>query len=126
MPADGATGSISGTVADVRRHYAGLSGRLGLTVEPDEGTVNRLGYAALRRDDRAHALELFTFNVATHPGSANAYDSLGEALEADGQLDIALENYRRAYELGSASGDPETPAFKQHLEKLAGKPAEPR
>ena len=122
MPADPATGAVSRTVADVRRHYAELSERLGYTVQPDEGTVNRMGYTALQHADRARALELFRFNVATHPDSANAYDSLGEALEADGQLDVALGNFRRAYEIAAAAGDPNTVIFKQHLERLTGRP----
>jgi predicted alpha/beta superfamily hydrolase len=125
MPVDPATGDVSGTVADVRKHYAELSERLGFAVKPDEATVNRMGYSALRRNDRTRALELFRFNVATHPDSANVYDSLGEALEADGQLDLALENYRRAYEIASATGDPNAPVFKHHLERLAGTPAQP-
>jgi len=124
MPRDLATGDFVGTVADLKKHYADLSERLGLAVSPPEQLVNQMGYQALQRQERARALEFFRFNVASYPGSANVYDSLGEGLEQDGQLDVALENYRTAYETGLKSGDPNTQIYKQHLERLAGKPAD--
>jgi predicted alpha/beta superfamily hydrolase len=124
MPKDPATGDFVGRVADLKKHYADVSERLGLAVSPPEQVVNQMGYQALQRQDRAHALEFFRFNVASYPDSANVYDSLGEGLEQDGQLDVALENYRTAYQIGVKSGDPNTQIYKQHLEHLSGKPAD--
>lgn len=126
MPKDPATGDFIGTVADLKKHHEDVSERLGFTVNPPEQVVNQMGYQALRRQDRARALEFFRFNVASYPGSANVYDSLGEGLEQDGQLDVALENYRTAYEMGVKSGDPNMQIYKQHLERLTGTPAAPR
>jgi predicted alpha/beta superfamily hydrolase len=122
MPTHAGTGGGPVTVADVRAHYAALSARLGFTVNPDERTVNRLGYQALQSNERDTALQLFRFNVAAHPDSANAHFSLGEALEADGQFDLALGNYRRAYEIATKNGDPDALIFKRHVEHLAGTP----
>ena len=124
MPKDPATGDFVGKVADLKKHYADVSERLGLAVSPPEQVVNQMGYQALQRQDRARALEFFRFNVASYPDSANVYDSLGEGLEQDGQLDVALESYRTAYEIGLKSGDPNTQIYKQHLERLAGRPAD--
>jgi predicted alpha/beta superfamily hydrolase len=124
MVRDPATGDFIGTVADLKRHYEEVSERLGLTVKPPEQVVNQMGYQALQRQERATALEFFRFNVAGYPDSANVYDSLGEGLEQDGQLDVALESYRTAYQIGVKSGDPNSPLYKQHLERLSGKPAE--
>jgi hypothetical protein len=124
MPRDPATGDFIGTVADLKKHYADVSERLGMAVSPPEQIVNQMGYQALQRQERARALEFFRFNVAAYPSSANVYDSLGEGLEQDGQLDLALENYRTAYETGVKSGDPNTQIYRQHLERLAGKPVD--
>jgi uncharacterized protein len=124
MPVDSETGNIVGTLGDLKTHYAELSERLGFAVKPVEAVVNQMGYQALQRRDRACALEFFRFNVASYPDSANVYDSLGEGLEQDGQLDVALENYRTAYEVGVKNGDPNTQIYKQHLERLSGKPAD--
>jgi predicted alpha/beta superfamily hydrolase len=124
MPAQAGKGGSPLSVADVRAHYAALSARLGFTVEPEERVVNQLGYQALQSGERGTALQLFRFNVSAHPGSANAHFSLGEALEADGQFDLALGNYRRAYEIATKDGNPNALIFKRHVEHLAGKPEE--
>lgn len=126
MPVDSDNGQFVGTIGAVKKHYAELSERLGFAVNPPEQLVNRMGYEALQRQDRARALEFFRFNVAGYPDSANVYDSLGEGLEQDGQLDVALENYRTAFEIGVKNGDPNTQIYRRHLERLTGTPAAPR
>ena len=45
------------------------------------------------------AIRVFEQNVADHPGSWNVYDSLGEALAADGQTEQAIKAYERSLEL---------------------------
>jgi len=119
LPRDPATGTYAGGLAGVREHYAKVSARLGYAVEPPEATVNNLGYAALQAGRRAEALELFRLNVATYPGSANVYDSLGEGLEVDGQLEAARDQYERAVALGK--GDPNAAAFQQHLDAVTAR-----
>ena len=37
--------------------------------------------------------------LALYPGSANAYDSLGEAYMANGDKQLAVVNYRKSLEL---------------------------
>ena len=109
------------SLASLRGHYQKLSQRWGASLAPPEQVVNLLGYTALQRGDRAEAIEIFRFNVATHPQSANVHDSLGEALEKDGQLPAALESCRRAVQMAEKSGDPLLGAFRQHLEQLERK-----
>lgn len=106
------------TLAAVRTHYDALSERWGYRVLPPEGTVNLLGYAALRRGATGAALELFRFNVAAHPESANVHDSLGEALEKDGQLPAAREAYRRAVQLAEQGAEPLLAPLRAHLERV--------
>jgi tetratricopeptide (TPR) repeat protein len=61
-----------------------------------ESDTNSLGYALLRKGDKESAIRVFQLNVETHPGSANVYDSLGEAYAADGRKDLAIESYEKA------------------------------
>jgi hypothetical protein len=68
--------------------------------EPD---LNRLGYRLLRGGNREAAVAVFRKVTAIHPASANAHDSLAEALEAAGDVPGALAATRRALELLSAS-----------------------
>jgi dienelactone hydrolase len=73
-----------------------------------EGMVNLIGYEHLQSGDIKGALEIMKLNVAAYPNSANAYDSLSDALLADGQKDLAKQNAKRALELlASDTTDPE-------------------
>jgi tetratricopeptide (TPR) repeat protein len=76
--------------------------------------VNLLGYAALGRDRAADAVALFRLNVKNYPDSPNVYDSLGEGLEAAGQLPEALEQYEEAVKRGESASDPALDIFRQH------------
>jgi tetratricopeptide (TPR) repeat protein len=56
-------------------------------------------------------------NTADHPGSSNAFDSLGEALMEAGRREDAVRSYERALAL-----DPANENARQMLEKLRGGP----
>lgn len=66
-----------------------------------ESEVNALGYDLLATGRPQLAVEAFRLNVRAFPGSANTYDSLGEALERLGHHDAAVTMYRRALALDS-------------------------
>lgn len=68
-----------------------------------EWALNRLGYILLRGGRTDDAVTIFSLNAREHPESANTHDSLGEAYVARGDLDRALESYRRVLELNPAS-----------------------
>ena len=70
-----------------------------------ENRLNRLGYQYLGQDLPDDAVAVFRLYVALYPESANAYDSLGEALMTTGQLDAAVASYRRSLELNPANGN---------------------
>jgi tetratricopeptide (TPR) repeat protein len=70
--------------------------REGLARDPlaavfDDAYLNALGYEMLQRSQPDKAIDLFTLNVEAHPASANAYDSLSEALESLGRKAEALQ-----------------------------------
>ena len=64
-----------------------------------EPTINNLGYALLARKKFADAVAVLRMNTADFPNSANAFDSLGEALFKAGDAGGAVENYKKAVEL---------------------------
>ena len=78
-----------------------------------ERQMNSLGYAYLNRKQVAEAIALFSVNVEAFPGSFNVYDSLGEALMADHQYDLAVRNYARSVEL-----NPDNENARRKLEEL--------
>ncbi|HVW13607.1 MAG TPA: serine hydrolase [Mucilaginibacter sp.] len=69
-----------------------------------EDDVNDLGFILMRDNKKQAAVEIFKYNLDAHPGSANAYDSLAEGYEAAGQKDLALKNFKKAYELNPKNG----------------------
>ena len=64
-----------------------------------EGTVNQAGYLLMGSKRTGDAILMFRKNVELHPGSWNAYDSLGEAYMKNGDKDLAVKNYQRSVEL---------------------------
>jgi hypothetical protein len=67
---------------------------------PDlEFIMNRLGYVYLRKGEISAALQLFRLNVNLFPQSYNVYDSYGESLMVNDQIELAIENYKKSLEL---------------------------
>jgi CubicO group peptidase (beta-lactamase class C family) len=69
-----------------------------------EARLNQRGYEFLRKRDTAKAIAVFRLNTELYPGSANTYDSLGEALEASGDKAGAVAMYRKCIEVASGPG----------------------
>lgn len=65
----------------------------------DEDEMNAVGYDFLNVNKTAEAIEIFKINVETFPGSANCYDSLGEAYLKNGDKKLAAVNYKKAVEM---------------------------
>ena len=64
-----------------------------------EDKLNLHGYDLLWAGKTEEALAIFQLVVDEFPESANAYDSLGEAHLALGNMDLALENYEKTLAL---------------------------
>jgi tetratricopeptide (TPR) repeat protein len=79
----------------------------------DENDLNMLGYQLLWREMTKAAIEVHKLNIQAFPESANPFDSLGEAYEAYGENELAIESYEKALEL-----NPEMPSALEALKKL--------
>jgi hypothetical protein len=86
----------------------------------NENATNTLGYALLGRHKAADAAKIFQLNVGSHPNSANAFDSLGEARAAAGDIPGAIASYSTAIRL-----DPNFRSSAIALAKLTGIPRKP-
>ena len=102
---------------DIEANYKNLSTLCGYRIDPPELVINNLGYQLLQTKRITEALRVFKYNVQLHPESANAYDSYGEALEASGQLKLAIRNYAKAVELTSQNPNTNVAIFQNHLER---------
>ena len=79
----------------------------------DEYELNMLGYQLLWRDMNEAAVEVHKLNTQAYPDSANPYDSLADAYEASGELELAIEAYEKALER-----DPKMPSAIEGLKRL--------
>lgn len=92
-----ATNGVGSAVAQYRKAKAERPGDFRL----EEIELNMLGYDLMwagRTDDAAVIQRL---NLEVFPGSANAYDSYGDALLAKGDTANALENFKKCYAMDS-------------------------
>lgn len=80
-------------------HYRMISERLGYTVEPTEAHVNDYAYSCMELGRWDDAYKLFKMNTEKHPGSSNAFDSLGDYYSARGDKQHAIEAYTRSLKL---------------------------
>lgn len=70
--------------------------------QPLETDLNDWAYRMLNGGGKPkEALEIFKLNVLLYPKSANVYDSVAEAYEANGERGLAVKNYKRSLELDS-------------------------
>jgi hypothetical protein len=108
-------------LSSIDAHYSMVTLKFGYKMETPEAVINRLGYAHLQNNEIDKAISVFKENVKRYPGSANVYDSLGEALENNSQFKQAEKNYQKAYELGIKHYDVNTPVYKKNLERMQNK-----
>ena len=81
----------------------------------DEGEMNRAGYTLLQSGKVKEAIAVFKINVQVFPESSNPYDSLGEAYLVDGQKKLALDNYKKTFDM-----DPKNENAKKIIDELEG------
>lgn len=111
-------------VQAVNKHFQKLKNKFGYEVPVPENFLNRLGYMILTHKMYDQAIAVFKMNVEKYPNSANVYDSLGEALEGDGQNDAALKNYELAVKKAVQIKSPNLKVFEAHVERMKKKMVE--
>ncbi|HWS90390.1 MAG TPA: alpha/beta hydrolase-fold protein [Pyrinomonadaceae bacterium] len=119
FPRDPNTGAVSGGLKGVEEHYKKLSERVRYAVLPPEALMNQVGYQLLGQGNMEEAVAAFKLNVERYPGSANVYDSLAEAYERGGKLDLALPLYEKAHQLGARANDPNTNVYKTNFDRVS-------
>ena len=120
-PRDPETGRLNGGLAAVDAHYKKLSEKFGYSIPTPEAFINQMGYQLLGEEKPEEAVAVFKANVERYPGSANVYDSLAEAYERGGRLDLAEPLYDKARVLGQQNNDPNTAIYKANYERVHAK-----
>jgi predicted alpha/beta superfamily hydrolase len=106
-------------VQAVEEHFQKLSARYGYTIVPPEWMINRAGYQLLGNGKNGEAIAVFRSNAERYPHSPNVYDSLAEAYEKAGKLELARSNYERAVQLGTRNDDPNLSHYRTNLDRVS-------
>jgi predicted alpha/beta superfamily hydrolase len=87
-------------IVAIEKHMKALADHYGYPVNRLEKITNDAGYFYLhRKQDPKTAIQLFTSNTKKFPESSNAYDSLADAYDANGQIEKAIEQMNSALKL---------------------------
>jgi hypothetical protein len=121
MPRDPMTGAIAGNLKTVDEHYWKLSQKFGYKIPVPENLINQVGYQELFAGRNQEAIAIFKANVERYPASANVYDSLAEAYERSGQMDLAGPLYEKAQTLGQQNNDPNLAIYKANYLRVSEK-----
>jgi tetratricopeptide (TPR) repeat protein len=119
MPRDPATGAVAGGLEGAEEHYKKLSQKFGYPIPVPENLVNQIGYQFLSGGKPDEAIATFKNNVEHYPDSANVYDSLAEAYEKTGHLDLATPLYEKAQSLGKQNDDPNAAIFSANFARAS-------
>ena len=120
-PVDMTSGAVLGGLKGADAHYKKLSDKFGYEIPVPENLINQMGYQFLANGKAEEAIEVFKANVDRYPGSANVYDSLAEAYEREGRIDLAAPLYDKARILGEQNKDPNTATYKANYERAQAK-----
>ena len=115
------SGALFDGLKGAEEHYKKLSDKFGYSIPVPEALINQLGYQLLGQNKPEEAIAVFKTNVERYPMSANPYDSLAEAYERGGRLDLAEPLYEKARILGEKNNDPNAALYKTNYERVHAK-----
>jgi predicted alpha/beta superfamily hydrolase len=121
VPRDPKSGAVLGGLAGADAHYKKLSDKFGYSIPTPEILINQMGYQFLFDAKPDDAIAVFKANVERYPESANVYDSLAEAYERGGRIDLAEPLYDKARVLGEKNNDPNAAIYKTNHERAQTK-----
>ena len=121
MPRDPMTGAVTGGLKAVDDHYSKMSAKFKYKLDPPEALINQVGYQHLFANENDEAIRVLKIQVERYPNSANPYDSLGEAYEKIGRLDLATPLYEKAQALGKQNNDPNAATFATNYARASEK-----
>lgn len=121
IPRDPNSGAFNGGLKEADEHYAKLSKKFHYTLTVPEQVVNQIGYQHLFAEQIDQAIAVLKAQVERYPESANPYDSLGEAYERAGKLELAVPMYQKAAEIGKQRSEPNAALFQTNYERAAAK-----
>lgn len=109
------------TLRNLQVYYEGLGSEYGFVALPkgerffNRNRMKRLGYYLLQKKRADEAMDIFNYWVKLYPNSANAHDSLADALRAMGQTQEEKIVRMRAVSLAREHNDARLAIFEKKL-----------
>jgi predicted alpha/beta superfamily hydrolase len=116
-----ANGGVAGGLKAADEHYKWLSQKFGYTIPTPENLINQIGYQDLLGGKPEEAIATFKIQVERYPDSANVYDSLAEAYEKTGRIELAAPLYEKAKTLGQQNNDPNLAIYTANFVRASDK-----
>src|SRR5215213_1689986 len=120
-PRDPKSGAVLGGLKGADAHYKQLSEKFGYSIPAPENLINQIGYQFVFDNKPEEAIAVFKANVERYPASANVYDSLAEAYERGGRIELAEPLYDKARTLGEQNNDPNAAVYKTNYDRAHAK-----
>jgi tetratricopeptide (TPR) repeat protein len=99
-------------------HFKEYSKIIGSDYKPAEGDLNMEGYMLMKEKNIDQALSVFELNTILYPGSANTYDSYGEALVKAGDKEKAVNMFEQAFIIAKRNNNANTGYFEKNWIRL--------
>lgn len=84
---------------EIKQHFSRISKKYGYDIIIPANILISLGYWSIRKEKIPEAIEALLLACELHPYSPDAFYYLGEAHEKNNQIDLALKNYKKAFEV---------------------------
>lgn len=104
---------LEGNCAAAARLYREIFSKDPGDMAVSESRLNSMGYQLMGQGKMAQSLCVFKLNTEFYPGSANVYDSYGEALFKNGDKEEAIRQFEMALKL-----NPQMQTAREMLKKL--------
>ncbi|WP_052380019.1 MULTISPECIES: tetratricopeptide repeat protein [unclassified Pseudoalteromonas] len=88
-------------VASINDYYSRLSMQRDENIKPPEWVIRELGYHLVNIKQEHKAVEIFKFNLKSHPDLASAYNGLAYIYERLNRYDEALQHINKALTLAT-------------------------
>lgn len=115
---DQETNLLTGSLDQLKTHFAKFGERLSVAMLAPEGIVNEFGYEQLHAKQLDTSIAAFRYNAERDPQSANVWDSLGDGLDGAGKKKEALKSYRKAVSVAKQNNDPGLEHFKEQVARM--------
>src|ERR1043165_8244612 len=120
------SGAVVGGLKGPDAHYKKLSDKFGYSIPVPENLINQMGYQFIFDGKPDEAIAVFKANAQSTACEQNVYDSLAEAYEREGKIDLAEPLYDKARVLGEQNKDPNAAVYKANYARPHAKRTETR